>query len=60
MRRVHPNFLIATSTKVDISSVKLPEKLNDDYFKRKREKRAKKEEGEIFAKKAEVSLEAYS
>ena len=53
LRRVHPNFLIATQTKLDISSVTLPEKINDDYFKRQRVKRAKKEEGEIFAKKAE-------
>uniref|UniRef100_A0A1D1Y9V4 60S ribosomal protein L6 n=1 Tax=Anthurium amnicola TaxID=1678845 RepID=A0A1D1Y9V4_9ARAE len=53
LRRVHQNFLIATSTKIDISTVEVPEKINDDYFKRKREKRAKKEEGEIFAKKAE-------
>ncbi|XP_034237831.1 60S ribosomal protein L6 [Thrips palmi] len=53
LRRVHPNFLIATSTELDISTLQVPEKLNDDYFKRKREKRAKKEEGEIFAKKAE-------
>lgn len=29
----------------------MPEHINDEYFKRKREKRLKKEEGDIFAKK---------
>ncbi|XP_026277234.1 60S ribosomal protein L6 [Frankliniella occidentalis] len=53
LRRVHQNFVIATSTTIDISGVKLPEKINDDYFRRQRVKRAKKEEGEIFAKKEE-------
>ena len=37
-----------------MSDVKLPEHINDEYFKRKQEKRAKKEEGDIFAKKKEV------
>ncbi|KAK9295892.1 hypothetical protein QLX08_009926 [Tetragonisca angustula] len=30
---------------------RIPAHINDDYFKRKREKRAKKEEGDIFSKK---------
>jgi large subunit ribosomal protein L6e len=46
--------VIATSTKLDISSVKLPENINDKYFKRKRQKRAKKAEGDIFNTKKEV------
>lgn len=46
-------YVIATSTKVDVSGVKLPEHIDDDYFKRKRDKRAKKEEGDIFSKKKE-------
>jgi len=53
LRRVHQNYIIATSTKIDISSVKLPEKINDEYFRRHRQKRAKKEEGEIFSKTQE-------
>jgi len=53
MRRVSQNYVIATSTKLDFKDVKLPENLDDDYFKRKRDKRAKKEEGDIFAKKKE-------
>lgn len=31
----------------------MPEHINDEYFKRKRDKRAKKEEGDIFSKKKE-------
>ena len=53
LRRVHQNFIIATSTKIDISSVQLPEKLNDDYFRRQRPKRAKKGDGDIFTKTKE-------
>ena len=53
LRRMSQNYVIATSTKIDISSVKLPAQMNDEYFKRKRDKRAKKEEGDIFTKKSE-------
>lgn len=45
--------MIATSTKLDFSGIELPKRINDDYFKRKRDKRAKKEEGDIFSKKKE-------
>nr|CAH0106450.1 unnamed protein product [Daphnia galeata] len=51
IRRVHQNFVIATSTRLDISKVKIPDTIDDAYFRRKREKRAKKAEGDIFAKK---------
>ncbi|XP_043268417.1 60S ribosomal protein L6 [Venturia canescens] len=53
LRRMSQNYVIATSTKIDVSDVKLPEHINDEYFKRKRDKRAKKEEGDIFSKKKE-------
>ncbi|PSN50900.1 60S ribosomal protein L6 [Blattella germanica] len=54
LRRVSQNYVIATSTKLDISGVKLPAHINDKYFKRnKRQKRAKKEEGDIFNTKKE-------
>lgn len=53
LRRISQNYVIATSTKIDLAS-KIPKKFNDDYFKRKREKRAKKEEGDIFAQKKEA------
>lgn len=55
MRRISQQYVIATETKIDITEVKLPENLNDEYFTRKREKRAKKEEGDIFQTKKEVS-----
>ncbi|CAD1477259.1 unnamed protein product [Heterotrigona itama] len=51
LRRVSQNYVIATSTRINISGLKIPAHINDDYFKRKREKRAKKEEGDIFSKK---------
>ncbi|CAD5205550.1 unnamed protein product [Bursaphelenchus okinawaensis] len=48
LRRIAQAFVIATQTKVDISSVQVPETLNDEYFKRTTEKKPKAE-GEIFA-----------
>ncbi|KAG7205133.1 hypothetical protein KM043_005503 [Ampulex compressa] len=53
LRRVSQNYVIATSTRIDLSGFKLPEHIKDEYFKRKRDKRAKKEEGDIFSKKKE-------
>lgn len=54
LRRISQNFVIATSTKLDISGVKLPTNINDKYFKRNRQKRPKKVEGDIFSTKKEV------
>jgi len=42
IRRVNPAYVIATSTKVDIGKVKLPENMNDDYFRRPAKKRTPK------------------
>lgn len=53
LRRVHPNYVIATATHIDISSVKLPETINDKYFKRVKQTKAKKDDGDIFASKKE-------
>ena len=48
LRRIAQSFVIATKTKIDVSKVKLPEHINDDYFKRQKPK-ADKAEGGIFS-----------
>ena len=34
MRRINQNYLLATQTSIDVSGVKIPDTVNDDYFKR--------------------------
>merc|ERR1719336_726767 len=47
LRRINQRFVIATKTKLDVSGVKVPESINDEYFARVKAE-GKKKEGDIF------------
>jgi large subunit ribosomal protein L6e len=46
IKRVNPAYVIATSTRIDISGVKLDEKFNDQYFKRTKKEKTGGKKGE--------------
>eukprot|EP01135_Chromosphaera_perkinsii_P005040 Nk52_evm17s311 gene=Nk52_evmTU17s311 len=50
LRRVNAAYVIATSTVVDISKMKIDPKFNDDYFKRPASAKKEKSSGEFFDK----------
>jgi len=49
LRRVNQAYVIATSTKLNVSGVKLDDKFNDAYFRRPKQPKKKKTEKEFFA-----------
>jgi len=57
MRRINQRYLLATSTRLDISKIKLDDKINDAYFRRVKaessNKKPAKKEGDIFEAKKE-------
>ncbi len=54
LRRINQIYVIATSTKVDLSKVNVPENLNDSFFNRVKAARKQKTQGsEIFETKKE-------
>lgn len=57
LRRVNQAYVISTSTKIDLSNFKLPERLSDDFFKR--EPKKKKRTEDMFEDAQEVDLPAF-
>merc|ERR1712072_789107 len=53
LRRVNQRYVIATSTKVDIASVSVPEDVNDAFFKGEKKRRRKNRDKNITADKEE-------
>lgn len=54
LRRINQIYVIATSTKIDLSKVNIPENLNDSFFNRIKAKKTKPAQGtEIFETRKE-------
>lgn len=53
LRRISQRYVISSKTRVNLKGVTIPEHINDSYFKRADKKKARKTEGDIFAKQEE-------
>ncbi|XP_055636933.1 60S ribosomal protein L6 [Toxorhynchites rutilus septentrionalis] len=53
LRRISQNYVIATKTRLNLKSVKVPKHINDGYFRRAAKKKNTRTERDIFAEKAE-------
>uniref|UniRef100_A0A182JQQ7 Large ribosomal subunit protein eL6 n=1 Tax=Anopheles christyi TaxID=43041 RepID=A0A182JQQ7_9DIPT len=51
MRRIAQNYVIATKTRVNLKNLKVPEHINDRYFRRIHPKKDSRTERDIFARK---------
>nr|KAG5700600.1 hypothetical protein BaRGS_015396 [Batillaria attramentaria] len=52
--RINQIYVMATKTKLDLKGIKIPDRLNDEYFRRQKLRKPKHTEGEIFDTKKEV------
>lgn len=53
LRRISQRYVVSTKTRVNLKGVTIPEHISDAYFKRADKKKARKTEGDIFAKQEE-------
>jgi len=60
LRRINPAYVIATSTKVDLSSASLNlDKFDEAYFKVKKDKKGKSSEEEFFGEGEKVPTTSF-
>jgi len=59
LRRVNQAYVIATSTKIDLASASIDDKINDAYFGKEKSKEKKSAEEEFFSEGKPKSKEAY-